>query len=335
MNMAFSASIDLVICTYNRATFLNRTLNAIGELEKPKALDWGCLIIDNNCTDNTADIVENHIRSCRIPNLRRKVEKQQGLTSARLCGFKNSPRDWIAFVDDDCILSKNWLIEAYRFLESRPSCGAFGGRVILDYEVEPPTFLLRYGYCYAEQNLGEHQIETNFLVGAGIVASKNALIHSGWSSRQLLQDRIGAKLISGGDVEMVLRIRSAGYKLWYVPGCILLHSIPRQRMSKKYLININYNLGISQTYADAMEWPSSYRKWRIASLNNFLANCRRIYRLSYRFASRKLGAMDFAIGISFICGQSSGYWKLLNRNSGVPASLLGCARSRQKADVAS
>ena len=49
------------------------------------------------------------------------------------------------------------------------------------------------------------------IVGAGLVLNREALQRSGWIERQYLGDRKGNALLSGGDMEMVLRIRAAGF----------------------------------------------------------------------------------------------------------------------------
>jgi len=59
------------------------------------------LIVDNNCTDDTAGVVEKHRRS-NLLRLRILVEPRQGLTPARLCGVTNTAADWLAFLDDEC-----------------------------------------------------------------------------------------------------------------------------------------------------------------------------------------------------------------------------------------
>jgi hypothetical protein len=50
-------------------------------------------------------------------------------------------------------------------------------------------------------------------------------------------------LTSGGDIEIVLRIRKAGYQLWYNPAMQLQHYIPQRRMSVEYLCNLHRGFG--------------------------------------------------------------------------------------------
>ena len=82
MNSAFS--IDLVICTYKNAALLKKTLEGIAKLKIPAHISWGVLVVNNNCTDDTALVVKDHISKGLLP-IRTIVETTQGLTSARVC----------------------------------------------------------------------------------------------------------------------------------------------------------------------------------------------------------------------------------------------------------
>jgi glycosyltransferase involved in cell wall biosynthesis len=319
-------SIDLVICTYNNSAILDRALSAISRQEVPPGINWKCLIVDNNCTDDTAKVVDKHIRSGRIPFLRAVSEPKQGLTPARRCGVENTSAEWIAFIDDDCLLKETWVHSAAAFAASHDDCGAFGGRVILDWEKPPPPYVRKYGYSFAEQNFDAEQKETSFLVGAGLVVRRAALLASGWCHQQLLSDRIGIKLNSGGDVEIVLRIRSKGFKLWYVPECKLLHVIPSSRTSLKYLVNINFGLGTSQLYADAMVWPGTYHDWIMMSARDLLRSLVMSLRQIIKVMKGSLKWVELAISLSFLAGRCVGWLNILCMKNRKSRTLLGCAK---------
>ncbi|MFN6947050.1 MAG: glycosyltransferase family 2 protein, partial [Cytophagaceae bacterium] len=44
--------ISIIICTYNRAESLRRTLNSIITMTVPEDLLWEIIIVDNNSSDN-------------------------------------------------------------------------------------------------------------------------------------------------------------------------------------------------------------------------------------------------------------------------------------------
>lgn len=318
-------SIALVICTYNNAMLLNRTLSKISEQQVPPEIEWQVLVVNNNCTDETDSVVEKYMSSGKIAGLAVVHEPEQGLTPARLCGVKNTDAEWIAFIDDDCLLDPDWVAQAATFASAHPNCGAFGGAVILEWETPPSDLVLKYAYSFAEQNHGSLPKPVPFLAGAGVVIRRMALIECGWVDRQFLQDRVGNKLISGGDVEMALRL-AAKYELWYNPACRLKHFIPVRRTSKEYLIKINYSLGISQQYANGMVWSSSYMAWLIVSTYQICRASVQLLWQSLHVALRRMKAVEALINLSFVMGRWRGLWNLHQMGGQERSLLLGCAK---------
>ncbi|MDL1983904.1 MAG: glycosyltransferase [Deltaproteobacteria bacterium] len=326
MTLNKSLTIDVVICTYNNATLLDQALIAISMQQVPPHVEWKVLVVDNNCTDETPIVIGKHIASGKIPYLYKVFEPKQGLTHARLCRVENTNGDWIAFVDDDCFLREDWIAQAAKFALKYPRCGALGERVILDWEVPPPTFLLKYGYSYAFQGHGKASREVSCLVGAGLIIKRSALLECGWMQKQFLSDRTANKLISGGDVEIALRIRGAGYQLWYNPECQLRHFIPSQCISKIYLVRINYGLGTCQFYGDSMIWSGSYLKWLSVSIFDTLRATSGVLIQTLRALRRKKSMIEVAINWSFVRGKWAGIWKMFRISSEKRRALLGCAK---------
>src|SRR6516164_5456771 len=243
---ATAVAIDVVICTYNRAANLHEALSALAAQRASGDVIWSVLVVDNGSTDSTGDMVEAHRSRRLLPGLRRVVESELGLTPARRRGARETSAPWIAFVDDDNLLDSGWLDAIARAIRKNPEAGGIGGRVILDWEEPPPNFVKGFGWCFAEQELGRAACEVDGLVGAGMVVRRAALIECGWLERPLLADRAGKRLISGGDVEIVQRIRGSGYPLWFAPDAILRHRIPTDRASWHYLLRVNHGLGSSE-----------------------------------------------------------------------------------------
>ncbi len=318
-------SLVLVICTYNNAALLDRTLIAISKQQVASEVNWQVLVVDNNCTDETVAVVERHIQSGKIPGLRIISEPKQGLTYARLCGVNNTTGDWIAFVDDDCLLQEDWVAQATQFATIHPDCGAFGGKVILDWESPPPVFVPKYGYSFAQQEHGEQPKQVSCLVGAGIVIRRSALRNIGWINKQFMTDRVGKKLISGGDVELALRLASQ-YELWYNPECKLIHTIPSKRISTKYLMKINYGLGTSQLYGDSMLWSGLYIVWLFVSIFDTIRPSVNVFSNILKALVGRSSAPDVAIASSFVLGRWVGIGRMFFMNIQERKALLGCAK---------
>lgn len=324
-----SVSIDLVICTYNNAAYLDRVLTAIGAQQVSQPVQWRVLVVNNNCTDDTLSVVERHRQAEAIPHLQMVVEPKQGLTPARLCGVNHTTGDWIAFVDDDCVLDATWVEEAAAFARLHPDCGGFGGKVILHWQTPPPDYVLQFGYSFAEQNHGELPKPVSCLVGAGMIVRRSALQESGWIDRQFMSDRVGKKLVSGGDVELALRL-AAKYQLWYTPDCTLLHLIPDRRTSLKYLIKINYGLGSSQLFGDSMLYPRSYGRWFWVSIKRTLRPSIAALITGLKVLARKRSLEEWLIQSSFVLGRWAGIGRMAGMDRAVRGALLGCAVTSPK-----
>lgn len=317
-------SIDLVICTYNNAALLDATLDAVARQRVPEGVDWRVLVVDNNCTDGTREVLDRHSGAGRIP-LSAVVETRQGLTHARVCGVRSTAGEWVAFVDDDCLLADDWVAQAARFARGHAECGAFGGRVTPQWEEPPPPYVLSRRYAYASKYHGETPHRRPWLAGAGLVVRREALVACGWLNRQYLEDRTGGRLVSGGDMEIALRVGSM-HELWYNPDCKLRHVIPARRMSRQYVRRITRGLGASRHNAEALKWGGSYFGWLLYSAAFSLGFGA---RGAVEFARDAFySGLDFKTAFSPAAGWCEAMWTMLRMDSARRRELLGCAAAR-------
>lgn len=319
--MSQTPFLELVICTYNHAALLEQALGAIAQ-QQPPSLPWGVLVVNNNCTDHTDQVVQAAIAAGQIPHLRLVREPVQGLTPARLCGICQTTAPWVAFVDDDCHLQPDWVAQAMDFAAQHPTCGAFGGRVTLAWETPPPAYVLDCAYAFAEQEQGPEVKPVTWLVGAGMVVNRAALHTVGWTQQQFLADRIGKTLVSGGDVEIALRLATR-YGLWYTPHCQLLHQIPSHRTTLTYLLRINAGLGTGQLLSDALRWSDTEGGWRWAAIQRAWTHTRYAIHLGMRALLQRHPWQSAVITIAFGRGYWAGIWQVMGMNRSHRRRLLG------------
>jgi glycosyltransferase involved in cell wall biosynthesis len=307
---------------------LDETLQALALQVVPAGARWSVLVVNNNCTDDTSVVAQRHIAAQNVPGLRVVLETVPGLTPARHRGVRSTTAPWIAFVDDDCILHPDWVAQAIKFASEHPTCGGFGGRVILDWEIAPPVYVRRFTHCFAEQELGSVPKPVKFIVGAGMTVNRSALVRVGWCDRHYLADRVGKRLVSGGDVEIALRIRSR-YQLWYNPACQLRHRITKERISRRYLRRVNYGLGTSKFLNQLMLWDKPYWFAALRSIRQGLSQLRHSLITIVRAALAR--RLDVAvITFCFLLGYSAGMWRLVRMSRQQRFGLIGCARSRPR-----
>ncbi|UJH92512.1 glycosyltransferase family 2 protein [Antarcticibacterium sp. 1MA-6-2] len=96
-----SPFISIIMATYNRAHFLEESLQYIIE---QSFHDFECLIIDDGSTDSTSQIIDELcLRDSRFKYFQRKDNYKKGLPGCRNFGLDNAKGEYVIFFDDDDI----------------------------------------------------------------------------------------------------------------------------------------------------------------------------------------------------------------------------------------
>ena len=87
--------VSIVIPTYNRAHCIARTINSVIE---QSVTDWELVIIDNNSTDSTLEIISSFSDE-RISTS--QIENNGIVATSRNLGIRLSRGKYVAFLDSD------------------------------------------------------------------------------------------------------------------------------------------------------------------------------------------------------------------------------------------
>ena len=93
--------VSIIMATYNRAHFLEETLNSI---QQQSFSNWELLIIDDGSADGTFELIQDVIRKdTRIKYYKRSISHKKGLPGCRNQGLEIANGDYVIFFDDDDI----------------------------------------------------------------------------------------------------------------------------------------------------------------------------------------------------------------------------------------
>ena len=238
--------VSVVIPTYNRAVDLQATLKSIAGLttENP----WELIVVDNNSSDNTADVVRDAQRWYPV-RLRSVFEPEQGRCAALNAGISASTGEVVVTTDDDVRVEDDWLDRAAEGLAAL-DCHYVGGKVLPIWSAPRPDWLPNHGGRHwaviALLDYGPAPVEFGRLVPLGV---NMAFRREAFSRAGLWDNRLGRKAgtLLGQEVrEWGLRARAAGLKGFYVPDLVIHHVIPPDRLTKRYFRHWFYWHGISR-----------------------------------------------------------------------------------------
>jgi len=248
--------VSVVICSHNGAKRLPATLAYLAAQEVPPGLPWEVLVVDNASTDDTATVVRTHWPADAPCPLHVVVEPQLGLTKARCRGLQEAQHELVSFIDDDNWPASDWIRIVADVMGRHSELGACGGEIKAQCELPPPKWfdhVMEY-YAVGKQNqrAGDITWSRGYLWGAGLTVRKSAwsdLIAQGFQFQ--LNDRAGRALMSGGDAELCLALRLAGWRLWYEPTLTMRHFIPASRMQWKYVEQVARGFGAAAVVLNA------------------------------------------------------------------------------------
>ncbi|PYS47552.1 MAG: hypothetical protein DMF68_15745 [Acidobacteria bacterium] len=228
--------ISVVISTYNRCDMLPAAIESV-LAQDAQGLLYEVIVVDNNSSDATREVVESLIARGE-GNLRYVFEGKQGLSHARNAGISASRAPLIAFTDDDVRAAPDWVALIKRAFDSHPEVDFVGGKVLPQWESEPPRWLTKKHWSpLAIMDYGDEPFyvdsETPLcMVGANLSIRRELFGRVGLFNPDLqrVKDGVG----SMEDHEFLLRAWKAGRRGLYVPEIIMHAEVQTERMKKDY-----------------------------------------------------------------------------------------------------
>ncbi len=265
--------VSVIIVNYNTKDLIINCIKSI--YDKTKDINFEIIVSDNNSEDNSIEEINK-----LFPNvITIKNQKNLGFGLANNEGFKIAKGKYMFCLNSDTILVNNAVKILFDFMENTPESGAVGGNLFdknmnyihsFGYGDDIKSLLLRKTplkfFFFSEykkiksyeKNIDRTKIqEVNHITGADLMIRKSIIDKlGGFSDRFFLYFE---------ETELEMRIKRAGYKIYFVPDSKIIHlegkSIVKKKNKYYYESFIEYyRLCYSQAWAEIAEMLIAKRK---------------------------------------------------------------------------
>jgi N-acetylglucosaminyl-diphospho-decaprenol L-rhamnosyltransferase len=232
--------LAIIIVSTNEARWLQPCLESVYEHAGSISLD--VVVVDNESTDGTRELVEGEFPSARVVTCENK-----GFSHANNRGLMTCDSRYVVFLNPDTEILEGTFEEVVRALDRRPGVGLIGvNQVTADGELFPtirrfPNALRALAEALGSERfpfrarwLGEreldmdvyrHEVECDWTSGSFMVARREAIESAG-----LLDERF---FIYSEETDFCLRIKQAGWQVRHLPVMTILHHADKAGISPR------------------------------------------------------------------------------------------------------
>jgi glycosyltransferase involved in cell wall biosynthesis len=268
--------ISIIIPTHNRAESLGNAIESVLLLRDEA--DFEFVIVDNNSTDSTRQVVESYASLARYV-----FEGNTSFTMARKAGADNATGDILLYLDDDVLVRPGSLKRIVEVFSQHADCGLIAGRIDPKFTQPPPPWTLACQKAFNGWSLFNEEtipeVRSDFQLVPAAAGPMMAIRRTAYDrAGGFPPDTIGvetnrgersfSKLYIGpGDYGLSLRIREAGFKVYYSSDIAVYHVIPPVR----FTIAFWRSRVIGEGYCQAITQRGFFR---LSGLRAYLARLR-------------------------------------------------------------
>lgn len=223
--------LSILIVSYRVKDHLSNCLRSI--FENSMGLSFEVIVVDNNSTDNTLDMIKKDYKGVRL------IENNQnlGFAKANNQALKIAKGEYILFLNPDTEVRPETIDRSIDFLENNPKAGAVGCKILNpDGSLQPSaksfpgfwnyffeTFFLYklfprnrlFGRFYMTSFDYNSVRETDMVSGAFLMVSKKLLEEvGGWDERFFIYSE---------ETDLCYRIKKTGKKIFFIPQAQIIH----------------------------------------------------------------------------------------------------------------
>lgn len=207
--------VSVIIRTYNRANPLKRVLHSLASQTFGNE-QFEVMVVDDGSNDSTKDVCETMRR--KLPNIRYVSSGANiGVGSLTNLGVRSARGDCILFIDDDCIAKEDWV--------ERLSASLNREQIVAGTVASPVSNYIKLSHNIAALYPfmpGRKARPVEFIAGSNMGFRKSVL-------KKLNGTQTGRRIAE--DMELILRARLKGYRVYYVPDAVVTHDHNRTTLA--------------------------------------------------------------------------------------------------------
>jgi GT2 family glycosyltransferase len=257
-----SIRVSVIVATHNRKDLLLRLLDSLFSQTLP-AEEYEVIVVCDHPTDGSNQSVRNLCQGCSRLRLIERWQRR-GPAAARNAGAKIAQGKYLAFTDDDCVPSPQWLEKVVETFERHAAIGVEGRTITVPAETTPLTHQV------------ENEGQMDLVPTCNAACLREAFEKIGGFSEEF-------SFPFNEDADFTWRLASLG-EICYAPGALVVHPPrPETFASKARLVRY-----LESEFLLFARNPVAYRKYR--SRSPWLMIYWRVFVLSH------LGQLKPALG---------------------------------------
>ncbi|MCK9554463.1 glycosyltransferase family 2 protein [bacterium] len=223
--------LSIIIVNWNTEKILKKCLSLI--LKNTGKIPCEIIVIDNASTDNSISMLKENFPGVKIIRNRENL----GFSKANNIGIKEAKGDFLLLLNPDCFIEDGTLLERWlEFMSSHTDTGISGCKLVFPdgshqvgdagYKPSLSTALNYYFFLskifpsvfkglFLNSEKYMKETEVDWICGAACMVRKSILAKTG-----LLNETI---FMFSEDIEWGCRIRSSGFKVYYLPFLKITH----------------------------------------------------------------------------------------------------------------
>jgi glycosyltransferase involved in cell wall biosynthesis len=267
-DMSIDPRLSILMPTYNRAHELETTLDHFKELE-PQSPAYEIVVIDNNSSDSTREVVERFQSDLPIRYL--FVEKAGKNCALNRAIEEVALAEIVVFTDDDILPRGDWLTAIASTCERWPEHRVFGGKIVVVMPEGPiPSWteipLIKH-FAFASHDISEEEgpypikvfpFGPNYWI-------RRPILEEGFRFDETIGPHPSNRIL-GDEILFLKKISEAGNPIIYTPSSVVGHRIQKEMLSLSGIYRRAKTLGRGSPHISGLCHPSLLashpRVWR-------------------------------------------------------------------------